>query len=245
MSDEMAITSDGSVISVGITRPPSNLFTSAMCREFTALLTDPPPSAQVIVVRGSSSAFCLGRERSGTDIDELRHEVDALVTLNRALVACPLVTVAEVAGDAAGYGVGLASLCDVAIASSAAMFSFPEVTIGLAPSLVLAWLCRAVGRRAALWLTTTGEAISGLEAARLGLVNEAVPLDELGARTASVLATLTARSARVQREVKSLIALFDGLGDDGANTLAADRLVLSSIERLQAEPVKPASLPFC
>lgn len=234
MSAGLLVEADGPVLTVRIARPPGNLFTLAMCAELAALLAQPPPSAQVILLRGTTEVFCLGRERPGADVTQLRQEVAALVGLNRALVGCPVITVAEVAGDAAGYGVGLASLCDVAVASSTARFSFPEVTIGLAPSLVLAWLSRAVGRRAALWLTATGEAIDGTAAARLGLVNEAVAPEELAARTDAVVSALTARSAGVQREIKALVASFVDLGEQASNTLAADRLVLSSLARLQA-----------
>lgn len=243
MSAELVVATDGPMLTVRIARPPGNLFTSTMCGELAALLAAPPPSAQVIVLRGSPEAFCLGRERPGADVVQLREEVVALVGLNRALVGCPVVTVAEVLGDAAGYGVGLASLCDVAVASSTARFSFPEVMIGLAPSLVLAWLVGAVGRRAALWLTATGVSIDGVEAARLGLVNEAVPPGELEARTAAVLGSLTARSARVQREVKGLIALFDGLGEEASTALATDRLVLASLARLQVTEADESHAP--
>ena len=67
--------------------------------------------------------------------------------LHQALRSSPLVTIAEIHGDAAGFGVGLIAACDVAIAVSDAHFSFPEVGINLAPALVLAWLPRVVDER--------------------------------------------------------------------------------------------------
>ena len=91
-----------------------------------------------------------------------------------ALRTSPLVTIAEVHGDAAGFGVGLIAACDVAVAVSDAHFWFPEVGIDLAPALVLAWLPRVVGERQAFWLTATGERVAAARAQELGLVNEVV-----------------------------------------------------------------------
>ena len=99
----------------------------------------------MLVLRSAGEAFCLGRERTAATAHELPGEVDTLVAVNDALSRSPLVSVAVVAGDAAGFGVGLAALCDVAVAADTARFSFPEVGIGLAPTLVLAWLAGTVG----------------------------------------------------------------------------------------------------
>src|SRR3712207_6933355 len=46
--------------------------------------------------------------------------------------------------------------CDVSVAVASARIFFPEVSIGLAPALVLAWLPRVIGAREAFWLTATG-----------------------------------------------------------------------------------------
>jgi len=69
--------------------------------------------------------------------------------MTRPLRCTRLVTVTEVRGDAAGFGVGVLAACDVAVAEAGARFFFPEVGIGLAPAVVLAWLPRVVGEREA------------------------------------------------------------------------------------------------
>jgi enoyl-CoA hydratase/carnithine racemase len=120
-------------------------------------------------LRANGSVFCLGREWAGATPGELRVETKVLVGVQRALSKTPLVTVAEVPCDAAGFGVGLLAACDVAVAVADARFWFPEVGIGLA--LVLAWLPRTVGERQAFWLTATGEKISAARALELGLLN--------------------------------------------------------------------------
>ena len=176
---EMYVTSpaDG-VLDVVINRPPDNLLTVEMCAELTALLLRPPTDAHVLHLRAVGEVFCLGRERAGSTPGDLRSETQTLVGLHRALRDTPLVTVAEVHGDAAGFGVGLLAACDVAVAVSGASLWFPEVGIDLAPALVLAWLPRIVGERQAFWLTATGEPISATRGLELGLLNEVVSSQE-------------------------------------------------------------------
>src|SRR5690606_19782622 len=132
----------------------------------------PPVSAGVIVIKSNGTQFCAGRERTAASVDDLPREVDRLVAVNQALRSSPLVSIAAVHGDAAGFGVGLAALSDFAISSPDAVFSFPEVGIGLAPVLVLAWLPQLVGRREAFRLTATGARITAQQARELGLVTQ-------------------------------------------------------------------------
>jgi enoyl-CoA hydratase/carnithine racemase len=140
------------------------------------------------------------------------------------------VTIAEVHGDAAGFGAGLVALADVSVAVASAGFWFPEVGLGLAPTLVLAWLERAVGRREAFWLSATGERISATRAQQLGLLNDVVPdqralSDVIEQRVGALLP----RSPRVHAEIKSMLRAASGLNPEQANELAASRLVVGSL----------------
>ncbi|MEJ0002379.1 MAG: enoyl-CoA hydratase-related protein [Pararobbsia sp.] len=67
---------------------------------------------------------------------------NALIELKRLLRASSLITVAEVQGNAAGFGLGLAILCDFTVVSSAAALSFPEMRKGLPPAAIMAYLGR-------------------------------------------------------------------------------------------------------
>jgi enoyl-CoA hydratase/carnithine racemase len=142
------------------------------------------------------------------------------------------VTVVEVQGDASGFGVGLVAAFDVAVALETARFSFPEVGIGLAPALVLAWLPRVVGEREAFWLTATGEAVPASRAVELGLVNSVVAsAEELRKHTDERVAALRARSPRVHGDIKDMLRVFAGVGDDDALDVSIDRLVVGSMRR--------------
>lgn len=220
------------VVHAELNRPPGNLFTVELCRRLAELLESPPEDAHVLRLSALADAFCLGREREGTTPAELRAEVGVLVRLTRALRRTRLVTVAEVQGDAAGFGVGLVAACNVAVAVEGARFSFPEVTIGLAPALVLAWLPRVVGEREAFWLTASGESVAASRAADLGLVNGVVSTaEELRKDVDERIAVLRGHSPRVHAEIKDMIRLFSGLGDDDALDASIDRLVVGSMRR--------------
>lgn len=222
---------DGVVVAE-LDRPPGNLWTTPLCRDLTALLDSPPQGAHVLRLRSAGEVFCLGREREGATPGELRTEASVLVAMTRAMRGTRLVTVAEVTGDAAGFGVGVLAACDVTVASEGARFSFPEVGIGLAPAVVLAWLPRAVGEREAFWLTATGEQISAARALELGLVNVVVEDAKAVVTEADRrVALLRERDPRVHAEIRDMLRAMSSLSDDGALDLAVDRLVVGSLRR--------------
>ena len=224
-------TVDG-VVTVELDRPPGNLFTVDLCRRLVRLLEEPPADAHVLRLRAQGDVFCMGREREGSTPAELREEVGVLVALTRALRRTRLVTVAEVQGDAAGFGVGVVAACNVAVAVESARFSFPEVTIGLAPALVLAWLPRVVGEREAFWLTASGEAVPARRAQELGLVNGVVSTaEELAKDVDDRIGVLRSHSPRVHADIKDMLRLFAGASDDDVLDVSIDRLVVGSMRR--------------
>ncbi len=183
--------------------------------------------------RAAGEVFCLGRDRGGSaPRPRCVREAEALAGLTRSAQRTRVVTVAEVQGDAAGFGVGLISAFDVSVAVRAAQFRFPEVGIGLAPALVLAWLPRVVGRREAFWLTATAEPLGAERAVRLGLLNEVVDdRDLLVKRVDEMVAQLRSRSARVHGDIKDMLRIFGDCGDDQALDVSIDRLVVGSLRR--------------
>lgn len=221
---------DDGVVRAVIDRGTDNLLTTALCEALTGYLRRPQADAHVLVVAPAGESFCLGRQRGAASVAELREEVGALVALNRALRATRLVTVAQVNGDAAGFGVGLAALCDLTVSVASARFWFPEVDMDLAPALVLAWLPRLVGHKQALRLTATGRRLTAAEAAGIGLVTTVVATEEaLVTAVRDEVADLTKHDRRVHGEIKAFLRASAALSEDQAYDLAADRLVLESI----------------
>lgn len=224
------------VVSVLLGSEGGNLMSTDMCAALTDVLLRPPQDAHVLVIRAAGDHFCLGRERTAVTVDTVTDEIARLIELNSAFGASRLVTVAEVHGNAAGYGVGLAALADVAIASENARFSFPEVGLGLAPAIVLAWLQPLVGRRDSFWLTATGEEFSAREALRLGILNEVADDREHLARLVSGrVDTLLAASPRVHQEIKSFLSATATMTEAQAYEVASGRLAVGSLRRALAQ----------
>jgi methylglutaconyl-CoA hydratase len=224
---------EGRVIDVELNAPPGNHLTVPACTELAALLRCPPEGAHVLRLHGAGSVFCLGRQRAATTPGELRAESATLVELHRALRDSPLVTVASVHGDAAGFGVGLVAMCDVAVAAEQARFSFPEVDINLAPALALAWLPRLIGERSAFWMTATGAHIDADRARALNLLNDVVPAAELASEVDRRIKAVLAGPPRVHAEIKDMLRAMRSLDDDQALEASIDRLAICSLRRTE------------
>lgn len=220
------------VLDVVIHRGTDNLFTTDMCDALSACLEAPPNGAHILRVRSRGTAFCLGRERTATSLHELKRETAALVRLNRALTESTLVTLAQVQGDAAGFGVGVAALCDLSVAAPSVKVWFPEVSMGLAPSVVLAWLPGLIGKKRAFQLTATGMKIDAERARDLGLFTEVAATDEtLSQLSDQLVAALRQFSPLVHSEIKRFIRHASAMSEGPAYELAALRLVTAGLSR--------------
>jgi len=229
------LSQDGALLRVELDNGPGNEFTQEMCFGLTDILANPPASASVLVLTAVGDAFCTGRDRSARLPGEMRSMALALAEANIALLATRLTVVAKVEGDAAGFGVGLVGLADVAIVADGSRFWFPEVRDGLSPALVLAWLPYVVGRRKAFWMTASGEEIDAVEACRIGLATEVVPSALLDERTNSIVKTLMLAPSSVCAEIKSDLPSHERLAIITDSRAAADRLVLRTLVRQQAD----------
>lgn len=228
MTADLIVEDQGPVIRVEIARPPDNLFTLDMCKDLTRTLLSPRADARILLLTSHGPNFCLGRERTAMTPEDVYSITRALADLNSALVTSRLAVVAQVPGDAAGFGVGLAGLADVAIATASARFWFPEAEAGLAPALVLTWLSAILGRRLAFWLTATGQSLDADGAERLGLINQAVPRDQLPDAVNAAVELLLQQPPSVCAEIKRDLTTFSPpLGE--ASYRAVERLALRSL----------------
>jgi methylglutaconyl-CoA hydratase len=223
-------------LEVRIPRSAGNLFTMAMIEELASAveLAGRDGATRFVRIASSGEHFCLGRERAGAAPHELRAEAARIVRLNETLRTSPLVSVAEVCGDAAGFGAGLVAACDVAVAADGATFSFPEVRAGLAPTVVIAWLARSVPHKVAFDLVVTGDAIDAHTAARWGLVTEVVPRERVEQSTSDRLERLSSMKASAVREIKEFFTFTRTL-DAAAAARASVEALTSSALRMRAE----------
>jgi methylglutaconyl-CoA hydratase len=167
--------------------------------------------AIVLIVTGAGKAFC-----SGLDLENLKgllgrtpeqnlQDSKAMVQLFRAIYEFPIATIAAVNGAAIAGGSGIALLCDFTLAVPEAKFGYTEVRIGFVPAIVSTFLLRQVGEKQARDLLLTGRVIGAEEAAKLGLINEIVPAENLITRAHALAALLMENSPSSLRATKQLL----------------------------------------
>ena len=118
------------------------------------------------------------------------------------IVHSPKAIIASVQATATAAGCQLVSACDLAIASDQARFCTPGVNIGLFCTTPLVGIGRNMHRKHAMELALTGDLFSAGKAVRFGLINRAVPADELHGATAELADKIASRSAQGIRSGK-------------------------------------------
>jgi len=129
---------------------------------------------RAIVITGvGEKAFCAGADLQAekaftTDYSEPRGHL-AQVLRSARMSTVPLI--ARVNGACMAGGIGLMSMCDLAVAARHAVFGLPEVKVGLFPAQVLSVLQHLIPRRKLAEMCLTGEPITSAQALEFGLVN--------------------------------------------------------------------------
>lgn len=137
------------------------------------------PVARVLRIRARGKVFCTGRERAGRDAESIRAEAARLIEFKRTLRTSPLISVAEVQGDAFGFGFGLAIVCDFVLVAENASLAFPEMRSGLAPAAIMAYLGEYALPRAAFPMVLLGDPISPHRALQIGLISQICAPEQL------------------------------------------------------------------
>jgi methylglutaconyl-CoA hydratase len=139
------------------------------------------PRARVLRIRAHGNAFCTGRERAGRTPAAIRRESARIVKFKAALRSTALISIAEVQGDAFGFGFGLAIVCDFPLVGEHASLGFPEMRHGLAPVAIMSYLGEYALPRFAFPLILFGEAIDPQRAQQIGLISRVCPAEHLSA----------------------------------------------------------------
>src|SRR3954453_14667241 len=207
------------------------------------------PLLRVVVLKGNGRHFQAGadlkwintvRPQSSAENEAVSQATfEAVQRLNRL----PIPTVALVQGGCFGGGTGVISACDVVVAADNAMFSITEVRWGLTAAIIIPQLCDAIGVRQVRRYALTGERFGAVEARRIGLVHEVVPLAELEAAGAKVVAQLLANGPEAMAETKRL-AMESSFGGMGVDDEAYARLVKMHSARRQTSEASEGLASF-
>jgi enoyl-CoA hydratase/carnithine racemase len=196
-----------------------------MWARFEKISRELPGDVRVVIVRGEGRAFSAGLDlsvargngdSSFADLVQLSAQkcAERIAEFQAAFIWLrrpSLVTVAAVHGHAIGAGFQLALGCDLRVLADDAQLSMAEVTLGLVPDLGgTKRLAELVGYSRALEICVTGRRVSAAEADRIGLATAVVPVADLDAAVADLVAAVLAADRGAVAEIKALLA---GAGD--------------------------------
>jgi len=231
MSDRVLVQVAGGVLTATLNRADKrNAIDATMIDELLAVLdrADLDAGVRVVALRGAGRDFC-----AGMDLNELLASADHTLEQNRQAALhfaqvflrmrrLPKPIVAVVQGRALAGGCGLATACDLILATESAQFGYPEVQRGFVPATVMTMLRRAVGEKIAFDLAATGRLLDGTEAAALGLASRVYEDADFDAQAADVLRMLAEASPSALAFTKQQFYQLDGLSFDEGLRLGAD-----------------------
>ena len=235
-NDSVLYQLDGSVARITLNRPEKK---NALNDNLIAALKDSlkqagdDEAAHVAIIKGAGSDFC-----SGADLSALQKIADSSIADNAAdarslmevftlIRDLPIPVVAAVHGRALAGGCGLASACDIVLASASARFGYPEVKIGFVPAMVAAILRRNVSEKRAFELLTLGREISAADAMEMGLVNRVFPDESFESDIAGYVNEFSNVSRSAVSLTKKLLYQIDGLAFRDALETGADVNVIA------------------
>ena len=200
------------------------------------------PSCKVVVLGAAGKAFCAGH-----DLREMRAE-PSLAYYQTLFAQCakmmmtvqcmPQPVIARVQGIATAAGCQLVGMCDLAIASDQARFAVSGVNLGLFCATPAVALSRNVGRKAAFEMLVTGEFIDAATAAERGLINRAVPADQLDTEIDRIVGLIVAKPQVAIAAGKGLFYRQLEMGIEGAYQLAGQTMACNAMEEPTLEGVQ-------
>jgi len=197
-----------------------NALSSRLTTELTEALddADADPEVRVVVLTNRGRVFCAGAdlsERSSGGSGSKSRPVDPTRLFGRFRES-PKPYVGRIAGHCVAGGMGLAAAMDISIAIEEAKFGFTEVRIGVAPAIISVVCLPKIRPADAREAFLRGNRFLAPEAARMGLINAAVPVEELDAAVDAVVADLKAGGPEAIAAAKQLMARVPGMPIDEA-----------------------------
>ena len=239
----------GPVATLWMNRPDlHNAFDEILIAELTAacIALDEDQDVRVVILTGRGKSFSAGadlnwmKRAANNGIDDNLNDARALANMLRTLAEMKKPTIARIQGAALGGGMGLAAACDIAIASTKAVFATSEVKFGIIPSAISPYVLRAIGPRQASRYFQSAERIDATRAREIGLVHETVEAEALDTKVQEIVSALLQGGPLAQTAAKELIRAVDGqminqtLVEDTAHRIAHLRTTPEAREGIAA-----------
>jgi methylglutaconyl-CoA hydratase len=227
---------DGSVARLTLNRPDKrNALNEVLVAGLKESLrqANETQSVRVVVITGAGSDFCSGADLSALEliskasVAENTDDAESLADLFLLIREVKVPVIAAVRGRALAGGCGLASACDIVLASSSARFGYPEVKIGFVPAMVMAILRRNVSEKRAFELITRGAEIGAAEAREVGFVNHVFADEDFEAEVDAYARGFEKMSKSAIELTKTLLYQTDGMAFTEALNTGVDVNVIA------------------
>ncbi len=199
------------------------------------------PQCQVVVIAARGKAFCAGHDlkqmRANPDQDYYRELFGQCGRVMQMLMALPQPVIAKVQGVATAAGCQLVATCDLAVAVDTARFAVSGINVGLFCNTPSVPLSRNLGRKRALELLLTGTFLDARTAEAEGLINHAVPAEQLDAEVDRLAGLICAKSPAAVRAGKGTFYRQLEMGIADAYELAAEAMACNMMNEDAAEGI--------
>ncbi|CAB4603346.1 unannotated protein [freshwater metagenome] len=237
--ETLAVSVDGAIGRLQMARPDRlNALSRQVMKDMAAASRwfDEQRDVKVVVVSGQGRSFCAGfdlNDFSNPDPEfGVRESADLGRLMAEAVTNMNALTIAAIQGHCIGGGVVIAASCDLRVAADTAMFSIPEVDLGIP----LAWggiprLVREIGPAATKELVLTCRPFYPPEAKSLGFLNTIVSEAELVAYVEALAQSLAAKPGYSLRTTKQQVnAVTEEMIGTARNANDADSLVIATYD---------------
>lgn len=247
--NEILVTQENGLATITLNRPDkrnalNETMVKALLHALKSLTQD--ETIEVLLINANGDNFCAGADLkqmhkvANASYSENYDDAQVLADVLLNLYQFPKPTIVLARGTVLGGGMGLVAACDIAIAAQETKFGFPEVKIGITPSMISPYIINAIGERAAHYYFLTGELFLAEDARRLGLIHNVVKHEELQPTGETLANTLMQNSVAAMISAKQLIRMVTGhpmsamLAQKTAEHLAQMRSSKAAKEGLQA-----------
>ena len=198
--EHLLLSVDGAITTITLNRPEKrNALALPVMLELTqALRAVARSDALGVILAANGPVFSAGHnfgDMAGATLAQAQELFAVCTEMMDAIQAMPQVVVARVHALATAAGCQLVASCDLAVAADSAGFAIPGGKGGLFCHTPLVALARNLGRKRAFEMAVTGDAIDAAAAVQWGLINRAVPVDQLEAATLDLITRATRGSA--------------------------------------------------
>ncbi len=225
-----------------------NAFDEDMIAQLTSIFTEiaDREDIRIMVLSSTGKHFCAGADltwmqrMADYSYQNNLADANALASMLEKLNFLPQTSIVKIQGISFGGAVGLASCCDIVLATEQTSFCLSEVKLGLIPATISPYVLNAIGLKAARRYFQSAERFSAQKAQQLGLVDEIVALDQLDEVADNMIKQILGNGPEAVRHAKKLALdlayqkITPALSHDTSERIAQQRVSAEGQEGLKA-----------